>query len=205
MEFEKTIVVIDDDDSVRRSLVRLIRSAGYQVEQHESADEFLKADPMPTPGCLILDVHMPGTNGLELQTELNNRGVFTPIIFITGQGDIPMSVSAMKEGAIDFLSKPLDDTALFSAIETAIAKERELREEVTTAIEIKQRLGRLTPREREVLEQVITGKLNKQIADQLGTAVKTIKVHRGRMMQKMEVKSVAELVHIVEQVGIYPT
>lgn len=205
MEFENTIVVIDDDDSVRRSLVRLIRSAGYQVEQHESADEFLKADPMPTPGCLILDVHMPGTNGLELQTELNNRGVFTPIIFITGQGDIPMSVSAMKEGAIDFLSKPLDDTALFSAIETAIAKERELREEVTTAIEIKQRLGRLTPREREVLEQVITGKLNKQIADQLGTAVKTIKVHRGRMMQKMEVKSVAELVHIVEQVGIYPT
>lgn len=152
----------------------------------------------------MLDVHMPGLNGLELQAQLSIRGMHLPLIFITGQGDIPMSVKAMKAGAVDFLTKPFEDEELLTAIESAIEKDRQMRREQAEVQDIHQCLEYLTPREREVHDLVITGMLNKQIADQLGTAEKTIKVHRGRVMQKMKVRSVAELVHLAERAGVHP-
>lgn len=201
---EATVFVVDDDASVRKALGRLLRSAGLDVELFDSAEAFLQQAPPGGPSCLVLDVHMPGLNGLDLQAELYHRGIHVPIIFITGQGNIPMSVRAMKAGAADFLAKPFGDDALLSAIESAIEKDRHLRLEQAEVREIQQRLERLTPRERQVLELVITGILNKQIAEKLGTSEKTIKVHRGRMKRKMNVKSVAELVRLAEKAGIHP-
>jgi len=199
---EATVFVVDDDASVRKGLGRLLRSAGFDAEVFGSAEALLQQVPRGGPGCLVLDVHMPGLNGLELQAELSDRGIHIPIIFITGQGDIPMSVKAMKAGAVDFLPKPFEVDALLSVVESAIEKDRQMRREQAELQEIHQCLERLTPREREVHDLVITGMLNKQIACQLGTAEKTIKVHRGRVMQKMNVRSVAALVHLAAKVGI---
>lgn len=204
MTDEATVFVVDDDESVLKALGRLLRSAGFDVELFGSAEEFLQQVPQGDPGCLVLDVHMPDLNGLELQIQLSDRGIQLPIIFITGQGDIPMSVRAMKAGAVDFLPKPFDNDALLTAIESAIKKDRQMRRKQTELQDIHASLKRLTAREREVFDLVITGMLNKQIAAQLGTAEKTIKVHRGRVMQKMNVRSVAELVYLAEQAGIHP-
>jgi FixJ family two-component response regulator len=198
-----TVFLIDDDPAVRRALTRLIRSAGYRVTAFASARGFLETPPDDDgPACLVLDVRLPGLSGLELQQALQRDHAAMPIIFITGHGDVPMSVKAMKAGAVDFLQKPVKDKVLLQAIEQALvraARERTEREELDL---IRRRYDNLTPREREVLALVITGMLNKQIAFELGTGEKTIKVHRARVMDKMGASSVAELVRIAEKVGI---
>lgn len=197
-----TVFVVDDDCAVLKSLSRLLRSASLASSTFSSPREFLDCHNPNAPGCLVLDVAMPGLNGLELQQALIASGNELPIVFLTGHGDIPMSVQAMKGGAVDFLTKPVNDADLLQAVRAALEKdrlERELRAEVA---DIRRRLARLTPREREVLEHVIAGHLNKQTAADLGTVEKTIKVHRARMMEKMKVQSVAELVHLTERAGI---
>jgi FixJ family two-component response regulator len=199
-----TVFLVDDDASVRKALTRLIKSAGYQVQAFASARDFLEhwATAEDGPACLVLDVRMPGLSGLDLQQELQSANAPLPIIFITGHGDIPMSVKAMKHGAVDFLPKPVKDKALLGAIAQALeraARERSVHDKLD---DIRRRLETLTPREVEVLRLVITGMLNKQIAHQLGTVEKTIKVHRARVMEKMEVQSLADLVRIAERAGI---
>jgi FixJ family two-component response regulator len=200
-----TVLLIDDDPSVRRALARLIKSAGYQVQTFVSAREFL--DRMPDgagPACLVLDVRMPGLSGIDLQRELRLTNLILPIIFITGHGDIPMTVKAIKAGAVDFLPKPVRDTDLLRAIEQALARAVHDRAELDEAEDIQSRVAKLTPREREVMNLVVKGWLNKQIAFELGIVEKTIKVHRARMMDKMQVDSVAELVRIAEKIGVPP-
>jgi FixJ family two-component response regulator len=199
-----TVFLVDDDPSVRRALTRLIKSAGYQAEAFSSARDFLDywRGGAEGPACLVLDVQMPGLSGLDLQHELQSANALLPIIFITGHGDIPMSVKAMKDGAVDFLPKPVKDKVLLKAIEQAlerVVQERSVHDELDT---IHRRLDTLTPREFEVLRLVISGMLNKQIAYQLGTVEKTIKVHRARVMEKMEVQSLADLVRLAERAGI---
>jgi len=197
------VFVVDDDASVRKSLSRLLRSGGYTAETFASATEFLASGRhQQSPACLVLDVRMPGLTGMELQERLRALKSALAIIFITGHGDIPMSVEAMKGGAVDFLPKPFDDTQLLAAVAKAIAKsahDRQTRGEIES---IQERLATLTPREREVLELVVRGMLNKQVAADLGTVEKTIKVHRARVMEKMQVQSLAELVRLAERVGI---
>jgi RNA polymerase sigma factor (sigma-70 family) len=190
---------VDDDESVRRGVGRLLRSAGHEVEVFPSAQEFLQEVTSDRPGCIVLDVRMPGIDGLDLQGELAARGIILPIVFITGFADVPMSVQAMKAGAIDFLPKPFDDDALVSAVRLALEKDREKRLAKGLEAEIRSLFERLTPREREVFEGVVAGMLNKQIAAKLGIAEKTVKVHRGRVMEKMEVDSVADLVRMAER------
>lgn len=197
-----TVFVVDDDPAVLKSLSRLLRSTRLACATFSSPREFLDRHDPNAPGCLVLDVAMPGLNGLELQQALIAGGHELPIIFLTGHGDIPMSVQAMKRGAADFLTKPVNDDTLLAAIRVAIEKDRLQRQSRAEVAEIRQRLATLTPRELEVLEHVVTGQLNKQIADDLGTVEKTIKVHRARVMEKMKVHSVAELVHLAERVGI---
>jgi FixJ family two-component response regulator len=199
-----TVFVVDDDPAVLKSLSRLLRSAGLGAATFTSAREFLDRHDPSAPGCLLLDVAMPGLNGLELQQALVASGHELPIVFLTGHGDIPMSVQAMKRGAVDFLTKPVLDDDLLQAVRVAIEKDRLQRQTQAEVAEIRQRLAALTPREREVLEHVIAGQLNKQIAYDLGTVEKTIKVHRGQVMKKMRAQSVAELVRLAEQVGIRP-
>jgi FixJ family two-component response regulator len=204
MNAARTVFLVDDDASVRRALTRLIQSAGYQAQAFSSARDFLDywRGGAEGPACLILDVRMPGLSGLDLQHELRSANALLPIIFITGHGDIPMSVKAMKDGAVDFLLKPVKDKFLLKAIEQALERavqERSVHDELDT---IHRRLDSLTPRELEVLRLVISGMLNKQIAYQLGTVEKTIKVHRARVMEKMEVQSLAELVRLTERAGI---
>ena len=198
-----TVFLVDDDASVRRALARLIKAAGYQLQTFASAREFLDSNlHNDGPACLVLDIRMPGLSGMDLQRELQTANTTLPIIFITGYGDIPMSVKAMKQGAVDFLPKPVRDADLLRAIEQALARavrERAYREELE---DIRNRLEKLTAREREVMSLVVRGFLNKQIAVELGTVEKTIKVHRARVMQKMQVNSVAELVRVVERAGI---
>ena len=197
------VFVIDDDDAVRRALLRLIRCAGYRVEGFASAREFLESGPSAnSTACLVLDVRLPDVGGLELQRELNAKSAWLPIIFITGYGDIPMTVRAMKAGATDFLTKPVSDVDLLRAIETAL---RRSDQSLTSRIEIdsiQRRLELLTRREREVLALVVEGRLNKQVACELGVAEKTIKVHRARVMEKMEAHSLAELVRITDKAGV---
>ncbi len=197
-----TVCVVDDEPSVRRSLTRLLQTAGYQVETYASAREFLDRAPQGGVRCLVLDVKMPDLNGLELQESLAEADRALPIVFITGHGDIPTSVRAMRAGATDFLSKPFDAEDLLAAIDRALASARQQLEDDEARHDIEERIATLTPREHEVLRHVITGQLNKQIAADLGTSEKTIKVHRGRMMRKMEVQSVAELVRLCEKLGI---
>lgn len=199
-----TISLVDDDDGVLKALSRLLRVNGLSIQTFSSPQEFLLQHDPSVPGCAILDVSMPGLDGLELQQALAARHAELPIIFITGKGDIPTGVRAMKAGAVDFLTKPIKNGQLLAAIEQArelAAKTGEARAQLEA---IKARLARLTPREHEVLTLVVAGRLNKQIASELGTVEKTIKVHRGRMMKKMGVRTVADLVRMAERVGIRP-
>jgi len=196
------VFVVDDELSVRKSLGRLLRAAGYRVEVFASAREFLERGVSDEVGCLVLDVQMPDLNGLELQRALEGAEHRLPIIFITGHGDIPTSVRAMKAGAQDFLSKPFQAKALLDAIERAIEIARERSQKWTESEVIQSRMATLTPREREVMLQMIRGALNKQIAATLGAAEKTIKVHRSRVMRKLQVQSIADLVRLCEKVGI---
>jgi FixJ family two-component response regulator len=199
-----TVFLVDDDASVRRALVRLLKSAGYEVKAFASAREFLedsRADG-DAPACLVLDVRLPGLSGMDLQSELQKRDAILPIIFITGHGDVPTSVKAMKAGAVDFLSKPVQEAALLGAIEQALSRAARDYAERLDREDIRRRMDHLTPREREVMALVARGLLNKQIAFELGTVEKTIKVHRARMMEKMQVSSLAELVRITERVGV---
>ncbi|HZJ44366.1 MAG TPA: response regulator [Pyrinomonadaceae bacterium] len=190
---------MDDDPDVLKGLARLLRSAGLEVAAFSSPHAFLELHDSSAPGCLVLDLAMPGLNGLELQGALKAKGSAIPIVFLTGRGDIPMSVQAMKGGALDFLTKPVNDEDLLRAINAALEKDRIGRESRSELDEIQQRLSALTPREREVLTHVVSGQLNKQIANDLGTVEKTIKVHRARVMEKMKVNSVAELVRLTER------
>ena len=197
-----TVYIVDDDSGVRTATARLVRSLGMQAETFASAQEFLEFDRPHNPSCLVLDVRMPGLNGLDLQEEMVRRYLELPIVFITGHGDIPMTVQAMKRGAQDFLTKPFDEEELIAAIERSIERDQEQRHERDAKLEIRQRLDTLTPRERQVLSLVVTGMLNKQIAGQLGTTEKTVKVHRARAMKKMKAHSLAEAVRMTESVGL---
>src|SRR5262245_19194521 len=200
----QTVYLVDDDASVRRALTRLLRSAGYEVKAFASARDFL-ADLRPAGGApvaLVLDVRLPGLSGMDLQSELQTRDTILPIIFITGHGDVPTSVKAMKAGAVDFLSKPVKEAELLGAIEQALSRAAHDYAERLDRDEIKRRTANLTPREREVMALVARGLLNKQIAFELGTVEKTIKVHRARMMDKMQVSSLAELVRITERASL---
>ena len=195
-----TVFVVDDDASVRKALARSIQAAGLNVKTFASAREFLDQGLPIGPGCLVLDLRMPGLSGLDLQTELNSRNVQTPIIFITGHGNIPATVKAMKGGAVDFLPKPFNVKDLLRVIREAIKKDERLQAFRAENTEVQRRIQTLTPREREVLGLVVKGLLNKQIAAELGAAERTVKVHRGRVMRKMQVQSVADLVRAVERV-----
>ena len=197
-----TVFVVDDYAPGRKSISRLLRTAGFAVTAFESAEEFLAQYDPETPGCLVLDLAMPEVSGLELQTILAGKGSLLPIIFLTAHGSVPKSVQAMKRGASDFLTKPVNDEDLLTAVRAAIEKDRALRREQAELSEIRARVATLTPREREVLEYVVAGKLNKQIAGELGTVEQTVKIHRAHVMQKMRVQSVAELVRLTQRCGI---
>ena len=199
-----TIFVIDDDASVRKSLSRLLDSVGFSTESFASADEFLKRERFEGIGCIVLDVRMPGLSGMDLQDELNKADYSMPIIFITGHGDIPMSVQAMKKGAVDFLPKPFDEDQLLDALRKAIERDMQAKTERAEARDILGRMEQLTPREYEILQYLITGMLNKQIAFKLGIAEKTVKIHRSRVFEKLGTRSVAELIRMAEKAGIEP-
>lgn len=201
-ETRPTIFVVDDDAAVRRSLTRLLRSAGWNAEAFASAEDLLARAPAAEPGCVLLDVQMPGMNGLELHERMAESGIYLPVVFLSGKGDIPMSVQAMKHGAVDFLVKPVEEAALFQALDQAIKRQSAEAASRRNRDGIKARLDLLSAREREVLEQVLQGRLNKQIAYELGIAEKTVKAHRGRVMEKMEAGTVAELVHMCDSVGL---
>ncbi len=200
-----TVFVVDDDTSMRKALSRLCVTAGLRVKAFASAREFLDAGAPESPACLLLDVRMPGLSGLDLQTELASRNIQTPIVFITGHGDIPTSVRAMKAGAVDFLTKPFNHKDLIGVIRSALGKDVRLKSDQSERDAIQRRLESLTPRERQVIDLVIKGLLNKQIGAELGASEQTIKVHRGRVMEKMEVTSVAELVQAAVKVGVLET
>lgn len=206
MIFENaTIFIVDDDPSVLKGLKRLFKSKGYDVGTFASAQNFLRSNPSRKgPACLVLDMKMPGLSGLEMQEKLDQGEYDVPIVFLTGHGDIPMSVRAMKKGAIDFLSKPVDESDLLVAVEEALQKAAENLARQEENRHIKNLTQSLTPREYEILTYVITGLLNKQIAYALDISEKTVKVHRGRVMQKMNVDSVAELVRLAEKAGVKP-
>jgi len=199
MTEEAIVFVIDDDPAICRASARLIQSVGLTVQTFGSAQEFLSSPRPNAPACLVLDVRLPGLSGLDLQRALAEAQVHVPIIFITGHGDIPMSVQAMKAGAVEFLTKPFRDQVLLDAIQDALARAREARQQRADIDHLRQRYASLTPREREVMHLVVTGLLNKQIAAELGTAEQTIKLHRRQVMQKMQVVSLADLVRMVEK------
>lgn len=197
-----TVFIVDDDSSARQGLLLLVRSAGWQGEAFASAQEFLARPAFTGTGCLVLDVRMPGMTGLQLRDLMAERNISLPVVFLTGHGDVPMSVDAMKKGAVDFLQKPVDGEALLQAIQSAVARHGKAEGCRQEREQIHARLDRLTPREREVLEYVIGGCLNKQIAAALQIAEKTVKIHRGAVMHKLEVTSVADLVRLCGTVGI---
>jgi FixJ family two-component response regulator len=198
------VFVVDDDASVRTSLARLLGSVGYRVRGHASAREFLERERpfADRPACLILDLRMPDVSGLDLQTALRDSGVALPILFATGFGDVRSSVHAMKVGAVDFLTKPIDPDQLLAAVTRALELDQEQRRSGAVLGALNQRLARLTPRESQVLRLVVAGLLNKQIAGQLGTSERTIKAHRARVMRKMEAGSIAELVRMADRLGV---
>ena len=201
-EAESIVFIIDDDSLYRASTERLVRSAGFSVESFQSAADFLNSRRPNVPSCLVLDVRLPGSSGLDLQRELAEAGVHLPIIFVTGHGDIPMSVQAMKAGAVEFLTKPFRDQTLLDAIRQAIERDRVARQQRARNADLRRRYESLGPREREVLKWVVSGMLNKQIADELGATERTIKFHRGHIMRKMQVRSLAELVRMAEALAI---
>jgi FixJ family two-component response regulator len=196
--YADTVVVIDDDPSVREGLDSLLRSVGLDVSLYGSVAEFLNDKPTNGPTCLVLDVRLPGQGGLDFQRALLDAGVHLPIVFITGHGDIPMSVRAMKGGAIEFMTKPFRDQDLLDAIHSGLERDRVYREKQRTVGQIRERYNALSPREREIMDLVVTGRLNKQIAADVGLSEITIKVHRGNMMRKMTAKTLAELVLMAE-------
>jgi FixJ family two-component response regulator len=196
-----TVFVVDDDPAVRKALARLLSSTGYRAKTFASAEDLLAQSEIDAPGCIVLDVQMPGLNGLELQKALATMDRPLPVVFITGHGDVPMSVSAMKAGAVDFIPKPFNDEDLLKAVALAVNKSQTEQNEQTEIAEFRRRLSSLTSREREVLSHVIAGQLNKQAAADLGVAEKTIKVHRARVMKKMRAGSLAELVTMATRIG----
>ena len=201
---EPTVFVVDDDPSIRRSTERLVRTLGFHVRTFASAKEFMDQARIDGPACLVLDVHLPGQSGLDLQRELRQSGVPIPIIFITGRGSIPMSVRAMKDGAVEFLTKPTRSRDLLAAIRAAIERDRESQRARRATDGIRDRYARLTARERDVMALVIAGRLNKQIAGDLQISEPTVKFHRAHIMEKMQVESVAELVRMVGKLGLAP-
>jgi FixJ family two-component response regulator len=199
---ERIVFVIDDDRLVRDSVADLLNSAGFTVQTFGSATEFVQGQRPDAPACLILDVELPDISGLDLQTELAKSGIEVPIVFLTGHGDIPMSVRAMKRGAVEFLTKPFRKQELLDAVQEALRRDGEVRKQRSESFELQERLGTLTPRERQVLALVVTGRLNKQIAGELGITDVTIKVHRGRVMRKMGADSLADLVRMADKLKI---
>ena len=199
---DAVVIVIDDDPAMRQALTTLIETVGLNTQAYASGQEFLQRPLPDVPSCLVLDVRLPGLSGLNLQRELSVRGMNIPIIFITGYGDIPMSVQAMKAGAVEFLTKPFRDQDLLDAIEQALERDRVARRQQADMVAPKQRYETLTAREREVMRLAVAGLLNKQIASQLGTSEKTVNIQRARMMQKMQADSIAALVRIAEKLDI---
>jgi len=196
-KIEQTVYIIDDDDAVRRSLRLLVKSVGLRTETFSSAQEFLEVYDVNQPGCLVLDVRMPGMSGLELQDRLNAADKWIPIIFITGHGDVPMAVQAMRKGAVEFLQKPFRDQELVERINLALQQDAERRNAVIERDQLTKRLDSLTPREREVLDAIVDGHANKAIAIDLDVSQRTVEVHRARVMGKMQARSVAQLVRMV--------
>jgi RNA polymerase sigma factor (sigma-70 family) len=193
------VFVVDDDPSVRSSLKFLLSTVGLHVESFDSADTFLRKSPPDAPSCLVLDVRLPGLSGLDFQRELAARNIRIPIVFLTGHGDIPMSVRAMKAGAVEFLTKPFRDQDLLDAVRIGLERDRARREQEKEVLILQGRFDSLTSREREVISMVVAGKLNKQIADQLGTAESTVKVQRSRALEKMHAKSLVDLIRMMEK------
>jgi FixJ family two-component response regulator len=199
---QPTIIVIDDDASVRRALDNLLKSVGFAVELFASPQEFLQSERPARPGCIVLDVRFPGRSGLDMQHDLANSEVQLPIIFITGYGDVPMSVRAMKAGAVEFLTKPFRDQDLLDAVGTALETDRTRRAGERLLTELRSRSDTLTARERQVMSLVVAGRLNKQIAGELGVSEMTVKMHRRQVMRKMQAAGVAQLVRLADQLGI---